>query len=191
MSAYQTSLPLHSITTAPAKSQPLLEDAAKKLGFVPNMYGTMSNSPGLFETYQVGYDRFRSDSGFTPVEQEVVFLTISFENECDYCMAAHSGIADSISKVPREVTDALRAGTDIPDAKLRTLSRFLRHLMHTRGRPSADEAQAFLTAGYSEVQILELILAIAVKTLSNYSNHIFTTPVDEAFKARIWRAPTK
>ncbi len=190
MSAYQTSLPLHSIATAPAKSQPLLEGAAKKLGFLPNMYGTMSNSPGLFETYQIGYERFRSNSGFSPVEQEVVFLTISFENGCDYCVAAHSTIADAFSKVPLEVTDAIRNGSEIPDPKLRTLAGFLKHLMRTRGRPSKEEAQAFFDAGYSEVQVLELILALAVKTLSNYSNHLFTTPVDEAFKGRLWSPPS-
>ena len=59
--------------------------------------------------------------------------------------------------------------------------------MATRGRPSEAEAQAFLAAGYSERQILYLILAVAVKTLSNYANHVFETPVDVVFKAREWK----
>ena len=33
-----------------------------------------------------------------------------------------------------------------------------------------------------------LILAIAVKTMSNDSNHLFDTPVDSIFKAREWNA---
>ena len=187
--AYRTTLPLLTPATASAKGAPLLDSAQKKLGFVPNMYGAMVNSPGLLETYQLGYERFRSDSGFTPVEQEVVFLTISFENGCDYCMAAHSVLADKFSGVPTEVTDAIRAGTAIPDGKLAALAGFTRHLLQTRGRPTAETARVFIGAGFTERQILEVILAIAVKTLSNYSNHIFATPVDTAFQTRLWSPP--
>jgi uncharacterized peroxidase-related enzyme len=187
---YQTSLPLLTSATATAQGVPLLEGARKKLGFVPNMYGAMVNSPGFLATYQLGYERFRADSGFTPAEQEVVFLTISFENGCDYCMAAHSVMADAFSKVPKPVTDAIRAGTAISDAKLAALAGFTRHLLQTRGRPAAESAQAFIAAGFTERQILEVILAIAVKTLSNYSNHIFRTPVDDMFKGRLWTPPT-
>lgn len=138
------------------------------------------------ETYTTGYDRFRKDSGFSPVEQEVVFLTISVLNGCEYCAAAHSFIADKMSKVPSEVTDAIRNGEEIPDAKLSALSEFTRVLFEKRGNPSREEAQAFLAAGYKEKQILEIILALAVKTLSNYPNHIFQTPVDDAFSSRKW-----
>lgn len=189
--AHHTSLALVTPETAPAKAAELLSGAKQKLGFVPNMYAAMVNSPGLLETYQLGYQRFREESGFSPVEQEVVFLTISFENGCDYCMAAHSVLADAVSKVPKEVTDAIRAGTEIPDSKLRTLSGFTRHLVRSRGRPSADEAKAFVAAGYAEKQILDLILAIGVKTFSNYANHIFATPVDAAFKPRVWTPLTR
>jgi len=188
--AYQTTLPLLTPATAAAQGTPLLESAQKKLGFIPNMYGAMVNSPGLLETYQLGYERFRSESGFTPAEQEVVFLAISFDNGCDYCMAAHSVIADAFSKVPKDTTDAIRAGAAIPDARLAALAGFTRHLLHTRGRPTAEAAQAFIRTGFTERQILEIILAIAVKTLSNYSNHIFGTPVDDMFKGRLWSPPT-
>jgi uncharacterized peroxidase-related enzyme len=189
--AYRTSLALVTPETAPAKEADLLSGAKQKLGFVPNMHAAMVNSPGLLETYQLGYQRFREESGFNPVEQEVVFLTISFENGCDYCMAAHSVVADAFSKVPKEVTGAIRAGAEIPDAKLRTLSRFTRHLVQSRGRPSSEGAKDFLAAGYTEKQILELILAIGVKTFSNYANHIFATPVDGAFASRLWTPPTR
>ncbi len=187
--AYHSSLALVTPETAAPKAAELLEASRKSLGFIPNMYAAMVNSPGLLETYQLGYKRFREESGFTPPEQEVVFLTISFDNGCDYCMAAHSMLADMVSKVPKEVTEAIRTGREIPDPKLRVLSGFTRHLIATRGRPSADEVKAFLAAGYTERQVLELILAIAVKTLSNYTNHVFGTPVDDMFKGRLWTPP--
>lgn len=184
--AYRTELPLLSVDTANEKGAELLKQAQAKLGFIPNMYGAMAQSPGLFETYQVGYDRFRENSGFSPVEQEVVFLTISARNGCDYCVAAHSVIADKFSGVPKEVTDALRAGDGISDTKLAALSLFTRHLMQTEGRPTKEAVEAFLEAGFEEVQVLEIILAIAVKTLSNYTNHVFGTPVDGMFEERLW-----
>jgi AhpD family alkylhydroperoxidase len=134
-----------------------------------------------------GYDRFRKDSGFTPAEQEVVFLTISRGNGCDYCVAAHSMIADQMSKVPPTVTEAIREGRAIPDSKLAALSAFTDTLLATRGLPSTADVQAFLSTGYQERHVLEIILAIAVKTLSNYSNHLFHTPLDEMFAKREWK----
>ena len=103
-------------------------------------------------------------------------------------MAAHSLIADKMSMVPKEITNAIRDGKTIGDAKLQTLSAFTREMFVTRGRPSKDSVQSFLHAGYSEKQILEIILALAVKTLSNYSNHIFNTEVDDMFKSRAWNS---
>jgi uncharacterized peroxidase-related enzyme len=172
------------------KAEPLaratLETAQKKLGMIPNMYAYMANAPGLLETYRLGYELFRQGSGFTPVEQEVIFLSISYENGCEYCMAAHSFLADVQSKVPSEVTEALRKGTHFPDARLQALSRFTRLLVQKRGRPSQADLVLFRAAGYKDEQVLQIILAIGVKTLSNYTNHICGTPVDNAFLKRAW-----
>jgi AhpD family alkylhydroperoxidase len=155
------------------------------------MYTRMANSAGAFETYLYGYERFRKDSGFSPAEQEVVLLSISAENGCEYCVAAHSTLADGPSKVPREVTDAIRSGSPVPDVKLRALSELTRAIVATRGRPLEKDVRTFLAAGYAERHILELVLAVAVKTISNYVNHLFETPVDDAFKARAWSAPAR
>ncbi len=186
--AYRMSLPAVDVSTAAPRVKEPLEGAKKRMGMIPNMYTRMANSPGVFETYLFGYERFRKDSGFSPAEQEVVLLSISAENGCEYCVAAHSVIADTSSKVPRDVTDAIRNGTVIADAKLRTLAELTRAIVATRGRPLDEDVKVFLAAGYTERHILELILAVAVKTISNYVNHLFETPVDVAFKAREWKA---
>ena len=186
---YRLTLSPKTLHNADPKAKAVLERAKAQVGFIPNMYAGMANSPGLLETYLDGYDRFRKDSGFTPAEQEVVFLTISRGNGCDYCMAAHSMIADQMSKVPPPVTEAIREGRAIPDSKLAALSTFTGTLLATRGLPSKADVQAFLTAGYEERHVLEIILAIAVKTLSNYSNHLFHTPLDEMFANREWKKP--
>ena len=188
---YRMTLPPVDPSTAPARVKEPLEAAQKKMGMIPNMYTRMANAPGLFETYLSGYDRFRKDSGFTSAEQEAVLLTISVENGCEYCVAAHSTLADGPSKLAREVTDAIRGGTSVGDVKLRALTGLTRAVVATRGRPSVEVAKAFLDAGYTERQILEVVLAVAVKTISNYANSLYQTPVDAPFKAREWTAPRR
>lgn len=184
---YKTTLPLQSAETATGDAAEGLRKAQQAMGFVPNMYAAMANSPALFSGYNAGYARFRAESGFTPVEQEVVFLVVSRGNGCAYCMSAHSFVADAMSKVPTEVTDAIRAGKPIADAKLQALASFTQVMFDSRGKPTRAQAQAFLDAGYSERQMLEVVLAIAVKTLSNYTNHLFHTPLDAAFAGRQWQ----
>ncbi len=190
-SGFKMTLPPVDVATASARQREPLEAARKKMGMIPNMYTRMAVAPGLLETYLAGYDRFRKDSGFTPAEQEAVLLTISVENGCEYCVAAHSTLADGPSKLAREVTDAIRGGATIADARLRALSTLTRAMVVTRGRPSAADVQAFLGAGFTEPQVLEILLAVAVKTISNYANHLFQTPVDAPFQPRAWTAPRR
>jgi uncharacterized peroxidase-related enzyme len=184
---YTLTLPSKTIDDADPQAREVLEQTKAKMGMIPNMYGVMANSPAMLKTYAQGYALFRENSGFTPVEQEIIFLTISRENECQYCMAAHSFVADNFSKVPIEVTDSIRNDAPIADKKMAGLSEFTRTMLVSRGHPSQDDVFAFVQAGYSENHILDIILAISVKTISNYANHVFNTPVDAAFRARSWR----
>lgn len=167
--------------TAEGKTKDLLEGAQKKLGFLPNMYGYMGHVPELLEAYLTAYAGFREGAGFTPPEQEVVFLSISMANGCDYCAAAHSMIAEKMSKVPPESLAALRAGVTPPDPKLAALDVFTRAMVDSRGTPSKDQVQAFLDAGFTERHVFGIILAIGVKTYSNYTNHMTGTEIDAVF----------
>ena len=94
-----------------------------------------------------------------------------------------------MSKVPVDVTDAIRNNTEIPDSKLNALSVFSRQVVAKRGLPSQDDINYFLNAGYTEDNILGVITGVGVKTMSNYFNHVFNTPIDNAFKERIWVKP--
>jgi uncharacterized peroxidase-related enzyme len=183
-----STLPVLTIEAAVDKAKALLEKARQSLGFVPNMYGAMANEPALLEAYLTNYAAFRAECGFTPVEQEVIFLVVSRENGCDYCMAAHSFVADMMSKVPPQVTDAIRDGRPIDNPKLAALAAFTAKMVSSRGKPTDADVADFKAAGYTEKNILGVILAISVKTLSNYTNHVFHTPVDGAFASRLWKA---
>jgi len=170
-----------TLQNAASGAKEVLEGAQSMLGFIPNLYGNLANSPGALSTYSFGYGQFREHSGFTPAEQEVVLLTVSKENGCGYCVAAHSMVAEKMSGVPSQAVNAIRNGEIIQDTKLAVLSIFTRRLLQSRGLPIDSEIKEFLQAGYKEEQILEVVLAIAVKTISNYTNHLFNTPIDSAF----------
>jgi len=185
---YLSTLPLLDPAEADSPARDAMERGHKAAGLLPNMYRAMAQAPALLDTYLTGYERFRNESGFTPAEQEIVFLTISAENGCEYCVAAHSFIADTYSNVPTEMTNAIRDGESIYDARLNALHRFTQHLLAGRGRPTRVAVQDFVAAGYVESQILYLVLAIAVKTMSNYTNHMFETPLDDVFQVRQWKA---
>lgn len=176
-------LPPVNHTTAQGAQKEILDLAFKQVGFIPNMYANMANAPAVLSTYLHGYGLFRSESGLKPAEQEVVLLTVSQVNGCHYCTAAHSMIADKMSGVPKDVLQAIRDHQPIPDARLAALHALTAEMTLSRGKPSPDTVKAFLDAGYQERDLLHIILAIAVKTLSNYSNYAFATPVDDVFAA--------
>jgi len=147
------------------------------------MYANMANAPGVLSTYLHGYDLFRKESGLSPAEQEVIFLSISQYNGCTYCTAAHSMIADKKSHVPKDVLQAIRAREPIPDPKLAALAAMAVEMVEKHGQPSSEVVKRFLDAGYQERDLLYIVLAAAVKTLSNYSNQAFGTQLDETFAA--------
>jgi uncharacterized peroxidase-related enzyme len=185
-SEYKLTLQNKTIDNAEQNASIQLTEAKQAMGFVPNMYSAMANSPALLDTYLHGYKLFREQSHYSTIEQEVIFLAISRENGCSYCMAAHSFVADNMSKVPVEVTDAIRNDSVINDVKLSALALFTTKMVKTRGLPTQNDVNNFLESGYTEHQVLEIILAISVKTISNYANHIFHTEVDDTFSDRVW-----
>ncbi|MDX7689402.1 MULTISPECIES: carboxymuconolactone decarboxylase family protein [Aeromonas] len=166
---------------ADVEQKKMLDAAHAALGFIPNMYANMVNVPGVLSTYLHGYAEFRQRSGFTPVEQEVIFLAISQHNGCHYCTAAHSMLADKVSGVPGPVLAAIRSNQPLPDPKLQALYAFTQELVSTSGKPSQELGEAFLAAGYSDILALQIVLAAAVKTLSNYTNHLCKTELDDKF----------
>lgn len=162
-----------------------------RLGVVPNMYRSMALSQALLSTYLHGYEQIRSKSTLSRTEQEVVLLSTCLENESPYCVAAHSWLATNSSGLPQPVLEALREGGNLPDARLRVLSDFTRALMRGRGRPGTEAREAFFQAGFSEAELLEVVLVVGVKTLSNYATLLLGTPLDQPFEAFAWERPAE
>jgi AhpD family alkylhydroperoxidase len=124
----------------------------------------------------------------SPTEQQVVFLTVSFENECSYCMAGHTTLS-KMHKIDAAIINALRSGTAIPDSKLEALHRFGTLLVRSRGFVADADVGAFLAAGYTKRNVLEVILIAATKTISNYTNHIAHTENDAFMSGSEWAKP--
>ena len=141
-----TTFPVHSSETAPEASKPILAAAQKKFGSVPNLIRVMAEAPAAGEAYMAVMDIFESSS-LSDAEQQTVLLSVSFANECDYCMAAHSMVA-GMKNVPADIIEALRSATTLPDPKLDALAVLTRFIVETRGWPAEAAKEAFFAVGY-------------------------------------------
>ncbi len=170
---------VHDKSSAPSDARPLLEQAESAYGFVPNLLGIMAESPALLEAYMTMNQVFEK-TDFTASERQVVLLAVSEDNECGYCTSAHEVIA-AMQGVPEEVARAAAGGREIDDPKLEALRRFTGKVVASRGHPSDEDVSAFLGAGYERRHVLDVLTGVGMKTLSNYTNHIAETPLDEQF----------
>ena len=179
-----TTLKIHNLETAPEASKTLLEKSLKSNGMIPGLHGVLAGSPQLFEAYQTLHQLFL-DSSFNKEELTVVWQTINVEHACHYCVPAHTGIA-KMMKVDDSITDALRNETPLADAKLEALRTLTLTITRNRGQVSQEELEAFYAAGYGEQQVLDIILGLSQKVISNYTNRIANTPVDAPFQKFAW-----
>ena len=175
----------HTVDSAPAASKPILEGAQQQLGFVPNLYAKLAESASALKAY-MGLSGHFEKSSLDPTEQQIVLLTASVENGCEFCVAAHSVIAKNMVGVDAEVVDAIRSRQPIADDRLEALAGFTRQVVRERGWVNGAPADAFLAAGYNHENALDVVLGVTLKTLSNYSNHLTDTQVNEEFAAEAW-----
>ncbi len=176
---------LHDKDSAPEKSRPLLEKSQKAFGMIPALHAVMAEAPGVLDGYQKLHELVL-ESSFDPDETTVVWQTINVEHACHYCVPAHTGIAKNM-KVSDAIIDALRDETPLPSEKLEALRTFTLAVTRKRGEVNSEDLDAFHNAGYNNRQVLEVILVLAQKVMSNYINHIADTPIDEPFKKFAWK----
>lgn len=173
---------LHNIENASEASQELLKGAKKQMGMVPNLLKVFAESPAALEGY-LDLSGLLQKTDFSKEEQQLLILAISVENKCHYCVAAHSTTTRHQLNIDDEIVDAVRNGNPVPDKKLNALVSYAKKVVKKRGFVSDEDVKAFLDAGYSKRNLLEVNLALAMKTLSNYTNHLAETPVDDALQA--------
>lgn len=177
---------LHTGESAPEASRPVIEQVRKAYGFFPNLYAVFAESPVAISTYLYVSGQLKEHGALTPEEQQIVMLAVSEANGCDYCVAAHSMMA-AMNRVPEETIRELREGKEPACPKQAALVRFAKAVIEHRGWVPENEQEAFLAAGYGTRHVLDVLSILALKTLSNYTNHLAKTPLDSAFEAHRWR----
>lgn len=174
----------HTLETTPKGSKKILEGAIAQMGTIPSLYAVMAESPEILNAYTQLHQAFTATS-FNPEELTVVWQTINVEHECHFCVPAHTAIAHSM-KVDPALTEALRNGAAMPTPKLQALHDLTLIMVRQRGNATDAQLEAFYTAGYTSKQVLEIILGLSQKVISNYVNHVAKTPVDDMFKPFAW-----
>ena len=175
---------LHDRSSAPEPARETLGQVQKKFGFITNLIAVMAEAPPLTDAC-LALSQLLEQTSFNPAERLILLLAASEANGCDYGVAAHTMGAHR-AKVPEAVITAPRANKPLPDVKLETLHRLTHSMVIDRGRPDAALVEAFPGAGYTRRNLLEVILAVGMKTLSNYPNPMAETPLDAAFEPAAW-----
>ncbi len=181
------SFPLYDETNAPQDAAKTLAEVRADFGMIPNLERTMAGAPPLLAAYAFAWAQFETAS-LTPVERQIVYQTANFENECDYCVPWHTLLSRKAGMKPEDI-EALRQGAELSDAKLEALRRFTRRVISTRGKIAPAELEQLFAAGYEPRHALEVILGVAIKTMSNFTNSIAGTPLDREVQKLAWTKP--
>lgn len=168
---------------AECAAMPQSEEATFNSDGAADMYAKMANLSGLLEIFVTGSQHFRADGLFTPHEQEVVLSAISRYDALTYMMATHGMLGEKTSRVPTGAPSTTQLGAALPDKQLEDLRTFTQILIAQRGIPTKAQLRSFFAAGYGERQVLGIILAIVVMTLSNYTNRLFNTQLYAPFES--------
>ncbi len=179
-----TDFTTHTIESAPEASKPILQAAKKTMGFVPNLMANMAESPVMVESYLTLMGLF-DKTNLSETERQIILMTNNRLNGCTYCMAAHTAVS-KMAGVDEGVIEALRSGSPISDPKLEALRTFAVIINESRGKPTDEQVQAFLAAGYTKETLLEVIVGTSLKVLSNYTTPTVQPPLDKAFAPMAW-----
>lgn len=181
---------VHTIQSAPEGSREHLARIEKTWGFVPKLQGTLAESPLAVEAYDTMFNLVGAKATLTPVEQQIVYQAINVFHGCEYCTAGHSFLSRKAG-VPEEALQAVREGEAIADVRLKALRRFAEQVVEQRGCTGDAAIHAFFSAGFTKAQLLEVVTIIATKTISNYTNHLTHTPLEDFMSdpALRWVAP--
>lgn len=165
-----TDFTFYTMENAPQPVQEIFSGIQQTYGFIPNLFAYMAEAPTTLKAY-LTLNELISETSLSAAQQQVALLAVSVENECDFCTVAHHAIG-KMKKANENTLTSARAQTEIKDPQDRALVTFTQAITKNRGNINEAEIDAFLNAGFTKQQILEVILIISIKTLSNYINHL-------------------
>lgn len=165
-----------SIDTSPAASRPLLEAVQKQLGSVPNLFRIVGNSPAGLEGY-LGLNGALGRGTIDVRTRQRIAILVAELNGCDYCLSAHTYLGKNVAKLEDAEMAANRDGAS-SDPKARAALRFATEVVRARGHVTTADVDAVRAAGFDDAQIVEILLHVALNTLTNYVNTALGTEVD-------------
>ena len=169
-------LSIPTLEQSPAASRPLLDAVKKQLGVVPNLFRLVGNSAAALEGY-LGLNQALGKSSLGAATGERIALAVAEFNQCAYCLSAHSYLGKHLAKLDEAEIAANRGGGS-GDAKAEAAVRFAVQVARARGHVTDAEVQAVKAAGYSEAEVVEIVLHVALNTWTNYINEVARTSID-------------
>ena len=155
--------------------------AKERYGFVPNLAAFIAESPLVLSAVLTLSGQF-DESSLSAKERQLVLLTVSALNGCDYCKTAHTALG-KMEGMDSAQLQAIVAFKPLSDSRLEALRGFTRALVEEKGWVDEAKISAFLEAGFTRAQVFEVVLGIALKTITNYSNHLARAKPNEEFIA--------
>jgi uncharacterized peroxidase-related enzyme len=160
----------------PAASRPLLDAVNRQLGVVPNLMKVVGNSPAALEGY-LGLSGALAKGTLGAKTGERIALAIAELNGCSYCLSAHSYLAKNVARLDEAEIAANRGGSS-NDPRADAAVRFAVDVAEQRGHVSDLAVAAVKAAGYDDAQVVEIVLHVALNTLTNYVNEVAKTEID-------------
>jgi uncharacterized peroxidase-related enzyme len=165
-----------SIEASPAAAQPLLQAVNKMLGVTPNLFRVVANSPAALEGY-LGLNGALGKGSLDARTRERIALAVAEINGCDYCLSAHTYLGENLAKLDAAEMAANREGGS-RDATADAAVRFAAKVVRARGHVTDADVQTVKDAGYTDGQVIEIVLHVALNTLTNYVNEVAKTEID-------------
>jgi uncharacterized peroxidase-related enzyme len=157
-----------------SNNQAIFDNLHKMIGFVPNLYAYYAKSETALADYLALQNRKSTLNG---KQREVINLVTSQINDCRYCQSAHS-VFGKFSGLTEEQILEIRKGSASFDEKLDALVKFTTAVVENRGKVSIDAKEAFFNAGYSEGNLIDVVIIIGDKTISNYIHNLTDIEID-------------
>lgn len=178
------SFPVHTIASAPEKSQASLKALQDAFGTIPNIVGAMATSPVLIDCLVGLFGKVHGGS-FSEDQIQVILLTDAVANASSWAVAFHSALALRQGIHAADI-EAIRAGRLPRDPKHAALSGLARAMIEKRGRLAAQDMEQFLGAGFENEHLLEVVAIVAASTITNYTANITCPPLEATYQEYIW-----
>ncbi len=157
-----------------SNNQNIFDNLQKGLGFVPNLYAYYAKNETALGDYLTLQNR---KSTLKAKEREIINLVVSQINDCRYCLSAHTALGKMNGFSDEQILE-IRGGNAAFDAKFDALAAFVASITINRGKPSTETLDDLLAAGYTEANIIDIIIVIGDKIISNFIHGFSQLPID-------------